>query len=132
MTRKTFWQAIRYFLVFFVSNFPFYIYAIYDFTRVYPPTSIVFIYIIVWPMFGVFNSFVYFRARFLTHRERNPEMSRVHSLLAVLDLGFGCCLKKQSDENEVPPNVSDLIADDDDLNSPLFRDEASYSSGANL
>jgi len=57
MTRRTFWQAIRYFLVFFISNLPFFIYAVYDIALVYAPVSITFIYTIVWPMFGVFNSF---------------------------------------------------------------------------
>ena len=129
MTTRTFWQSIRYFLVFFISNLPFYIYAVYDIILDYPPVAIAYIYVIVWPMFGVFNSFVYFRPRYLSYRGKNPERSWIHCVLAVLDIKLWSCCNRPSTDESVPPSVSDLIIDDEDLSSPLFQDEASYSSG---
>mmetsp|Transcript_31110 Transcript_31110/g.65650 ORF Transcript_31110/g.65650 Transcript_31110/m.65650 type:complete len:366 (+) Transcript_31110:328-1425(+) len=129
MTRKTFWQAVRYFLVFFITNLPFYIYAVYDIIQASPPISITFIYIIVWPMFGVFNSFVYFRPRYLSYSMKNPEKSWIHCLLTVLDINL-VSWSSRSDAS-VPPSVSGLI-DDEDLSSPLFSEEGSVNGGENL
>lgn len=52
LTRKTFWQAIRYFLVYFVSHLPFYAFAIFDLMREPIPPAAALLYATVWPMFG--------------------------------------------------------------------------------
>lgn len=122
MTRKTFWQAVRYFLVFFVSNIPFYIYAVYDIVKSYPPIPVAFIFVIVWPMFGVSNSFVYFRARYLSFKEKNPDKSLTQCVLTVLDIDLGSWFRK-SDESVVPPSISDLVGAEN-LESPLFQEES--------
>lgn len=121
MTQKTFWQGLRLFLVFFITNLPRYIYAIYDLTRHDPPTTITFIYVIVWPLFGVFNSFAYFRPRYLSYRQKNPEKSMIHCLFSALDIHPSFCSRK-SDES-IPPISSDLMDYGEDFNSPLFREE---------
>lgn len=122
MTRKTFWQAIRYILVFFISNLPFYIYAVIDVIRVIPPYEIAIIYATVWPMFGVLNSFAYFRPRYLSYRERNKDKLMLQCLLAVVEIDLRCWCSR-SDEN-IPPNINQVI-EDGDLNNPLFQEESS-------
>lgn len=82
-------------------------------------------------MFGVSNSFVYFRARYLSHKDKNPERSWIHCYLTVLDVDLGSWFIR-SEESVSPPNVLDLIDDDDDLSSPLFHEEGSHNGGENL
>lgn len=128
MTNKTFWQSIRYISVFFISNLPFYIYAVFDMVRKRPPLWVVYIYATVWPLFGVFNSLAYFRPKYLSYRQRNTEKSNLDCLLAVMniDLSCCCCCFNQSSDESVPPKVHHLI-DDEDLSSPLFQDERSFT-----
>lgn len=127
MTNRAQWQAIRYISVFFVSNVPFYIFAVYDMLHQIPPDAITYIYAILWPMFGAFNSFAYFRPRYMSYRTKNPEKSCMLCLCTILDIDFmGSCCRK-SDES-VPPSVSELI-EDDDLGSPLFREESNSVNG---
>ena len=92
MTQKTFWQATRYFLVFFISMVPFYIFAFYDCLRLAPPDWVTILYVILWPNFGVFNSFVYFRQRYLSYKLKNPQSSCIKGYLVILELD--CCTSK--------------------------------------
>jgi len=122
LTHKTLWQAIRYFLVYFISNLPLYVHCGFDLASVSTPVDIAILYATVSPMFGVFNSFAYFRPRYLSYREKYPEKSCIHCYSKVLEIDLGCwCIT--SDES-VPPNVNQVI-EDSDLNSPLFQEESS-------
>lgn len=129
MSDRAFWSAVRYISVFFVSNLPFYIYAFFDITREFAPIAITYLYVIIWPMFGVFNSFAYFRPKYLSYRAKNPDKSLIFCLCIVLDIDLGSWLSR-SDES-VPPSVAELI-DDDDLGSPLFQEEAGFSGRSTL
>jgi len=140
MTNKAFWQAIRYITVFLVSNLPFYVYFAYDIKWAYPPLAAGYIYVIVWPLFGVSNAFVYFRPRYLSYRDKNREKRWIQCVFYVLDVDLGSptwfsttwfsttWFSSRSDESDVPPTVSELI-DEDDLESPLFQEENSSHNG---
>lgn len=124
MTKKAFWQAIRYISVFVISNLPFYVVAFFDLSKAKSPRPIIFVYAIVWPMFGVFNAIAYFRPKYVSYRERNQELSWIVCLCNILNTpSLGAWMSSGPSLNEsVPPNVADLL-EDGDLGSPLFQDE---------
>lgn len=95
----------------------------------------VYIYVTIWPCFGVFNSLAYFRPKYLSYRELNKHKSRMECLCTVLHIDIGGCCKKS--EDIMPPNINGVLAEED-LSSPLFGDERSIAdehsiaSGAGL
>ncbi|KAL7537879.1 hypothetical protein ACHAWF_005928 [Thalassiosira exigua] len=120
LSDKAFWQSVRYFSVFFISNLPFYIFAIYDVTSGVPPVWIALIYAIFWPLFGVFNSFVYFRPRYLSYRKKNADKSWMDGICSVLEIDLRSSHWRMTES--VPPRISELNdEEEDDLSSLLFQ-----------
>ncbi|KAL7441498.1 hypothetical protein ACHAXM_011545 [Skeletonema potamos] len=119
-------QALRYVTVFFIPNIAFIIWAIIDIFHIQISThvwlAVLYLYVIVWPMFGALNALVYFRLRFLNERRSNPDAAW------TILIGKTFTISPLSNRTSTPPQISALIDEDDNLSSPLFEDESATGS----
>lgn len=139
-TIKTAWQGIRYIGAFTMAYLTLYIFMGYRFVdpNRMPPTALVYMNIILTPLLGFFNSFVYFRPRYITYRGKNPDKRRIVCLGSVfnVDLDYESRSSKLREKMSsiARRSVSGTSADrtgsglsggnssDSDLTSPLFQD----------
>ena len=127
-------QSLRYVSVFFIPNIAFIIWAVIDIVEIQPSQSVyyamIYLYVVVWPLFGALNSLVYFRLRFINERRSNPEASWTNLMRKTFTI---TPLSIRSNTNETHPLRISALIDEDDLSSPLFEDEsASGSNGVSL
>lgn len=127
-------QSLRYVSVFFIPNIAFIIWAVIHIVEIQPSQSVyyamIYLYVVVWPLFGALNSLVYFRLRFINERRSNPEASWTNLMRKTFTI---TPLSIRSNTNETHPLRISALIDEDDLSSPLFEDEsASGSNGVSL
>lgn len=85
-TNKTIWQGIRYVGAFMLAYFSMYIITGYRMTEKAAPEVVAYMGIILTPLLGLFNSFVYFRPRYIVYRENNIDDTRITALANVFDI----------------------------------------------
>lgn len=118
-TIKTSWQGIRYIGAFVLAYFTLYVFYGYQLAGQTPPASVMYLHIILTPLLGLFNSFVYFRPRYITYRDNNPSASRVTCMGNVFNVDVDyiqASLAKYGDGDGACG-----LDEGDDLESPLFR-----------
>ena len=122
-------QSLLFSTVFFIPNIAFIIWGVIDICHIelseHGWNVVSYIYVILWPLFGFFNSLVYFRLRYLNEKRSSPEAT--WSYLIGKTLSIPLLSRRRSTDETLPPQVSSLI-DEDDLYSPLFEDESAYGS----
>jgi hypothetical protein len=121
-------QALRYVIVFFIPNIAFIIWAIVDIFNIQMSYNVFFavlyLYVVVWPLFGVLNALVYFRLRYLNERRSNPDAAWT----ILIGKTFTISPLSLSTRSSTPSQISALIDEDDYLSSPLFEDESATGS----
>ena len=84
---------------------------------------VVYIYAILWPLFGFLNSIVYFRLRYKSEKRNMPNASLTCLIGKTLSITPLSSLSAELDS--IPPRISSsLIDDEDDLFGPLLRGES--------
>lgn len=147
-TTKTAWQGLRYVGAFFLAYFTLFIFAGYRIAEKVPPLAIFYLHLILTPMLGLFNSFVYFRPRYIAHRDANPDDSWILNLGSIFNVSLDYLEARRSKFSSrtsgtlsrrfTTGSVSATIASrfaggsgsersgndgsDGDLTSPLFQD----------
>lgn len=143
-TRKTIWQGMRYVGAFALAYFSLYIITIYRWLNKVPPNSIGYLVMILPPLLGLFNSFVYFRPRFIAYRENNVDSSWVSALGNVFDINLDYLSESSSrmskrlsslSRRSIAGTIGSRMAsgsstggdsiDGGDLTSPLFQADGS-------
>jgi len=126
-------QSLRYLTAFFIPNIAFIIWGVMDISNIELSDNgwliAVYLYVILWPLFGALNSLVYFRLRYLNEKKSNPEAT--WSSLIGKTLSIHPPSRRSTANETLPPPISSLI-DEDDLYSPLFEDESAYGSNEGL
>jgi len=132
---KTAWQGIRYVGAFLASHVALYVTTYYRFTKQALPNWVVLMNIILLPLLGVFNAFVYFRPRYIAFKEKNPDKSRISRFgNAVFNVNLDYLESSHSIKQRLSKTVRGLPTRmsrqsiggdraDSDLVSPLFQDE---------
>jgi len=127
-------QSLRYLTAFFIPNIAFIIWGVIDICHIelseHGRNVVSYIYVILWPLFGLFNSLVYFRLRYLNEKKRSSPEATWSSLIGKT-LSIPLLSRRRSTDETLPPHFSSLI-DEDDLYSPLFEDESAYGSNEGL
>ena len=121
-------QSLRYVTAFLIPNIAFMIWAVCDIFNLPMSESmftvIIYLYVVLWPLFGFMVSFVYFRLRYLNERKSNPdapwtfvigETFTIHSLSI-----------RSSNNSNLPPVYS--FSGESDLSSPLFEESATAAT----
>ena len=95
LTMESFWQGMCYIGTFAFSWIPWLVFGFreYIYHQIDPLTY--YVMLLITPLHGVMNAFVYFRPRFKSERGRNPNDSRCKSLMEVLQI---TCYKNKSKE----------------------------------
>ncbi|KAL7536464.1 hypothetical protein ACHAWF_005470 [Thalassiosira exigua] len=127
-TRKTFWQGIRYILAFFFAYSPLYILTYFKFMGRFPPPWVYYLNITLTPLLGLFNSFAYFRPRYLAYKERNPDATLAARLRNVFNISVddGASGSMGGGSRQTSSGGEDL---EGDLGSPLFQPSDASSDG---
>lgn len=143
-TRKTIWQGMRYVGAFALAYFSLYIITIYRWLNKVPPICIGYLVMILPPLLGLFNSFVYFRPRFIAYRENNVDSSWISALGNVFDINLDYLSESSSrmskrlssiSRRSIAGTIGSRMAsgsstggdsiDGGDLTSPLFQADGS-------
>ncbi|KAL7550171.1 hypothetical protein ACHAWF_013420 [Thalassiosira exigua] len=116
-TIRTFWQGMRYVGAFMLAYFTLYVYNVYyHHTRTMPPKPVIYLHLITTPSLGLFNSYVYFRPRYLTYRERNPNDAWIKCLCNVFNVDLDLSLQIERNDSESGGTIQE-----EDLATPLFQ-----------
>ena len=144
-TIKTAWQGLRYIGAFILAYITLYILTIYRNLGTEVPPALVFAMLVLTSLLGVFNSFVYFRPRYITYRDNNPNDSWLICLANVFNVDLDYLDSRRenlsrrissiSRKSVASLKLSSTISggtrsersesdsvEDSDLTSPLFRD----------
>ncbi|KAL7527032.1 hypothetical protein ACHAWF_002008 [Thalassiosira exigua] len=116
-TMATFWQGMRYMGAFMLSYLSLYIFSFYRLRRLVPPAPFVYIHLVLIPLLGFFNSFVYFHPSYKKYRERNPGEGWIRGLAHVLHIDLDCCKNAVSRRRIESADGQSL---DGDITNPLF------------
>lgn len=121
-------QSLRYVTAFLIPNIAFMIWAVCDIFNIQMSetmfTVFIYLYVVLWPLFGFMVSFVYFRLRYINERKSNPdapwtfvigETFTIHSLSI-----------RSSNNSNLPPVYS--FSGESDLSSPLFEESATATA----
>eukprot|EP00804_Cyclotella_cryptica_P016466 CCRYP_004687-RB/>CCRYP_004687-RB protein AED:0.02 eAED:0.02 QI:749/1/1/1/1/1/2/219/222 len=132
-TIKTAWQGIRYVGAYTAGYILFYIYLIYETTTYEPSISLLYACVIITPLQGFFNAFVYFRPRYIAYKECNPDKKRVERINAVFNLDLDLLSSFSSIhvgpsgsklQGSLQGNAVENSQDDGDLSSPLIEEDS--------
>jgi hypothetical protein len=143
-------EGLRYIGAFFLAYFTLYIFTACRLTNRMPPLAILYMHWILTPLLGFFNSFVYFRPRYLTYRDNNPDESWIICLSNVFNIDLDylensrskalerlSTISRRSISRSVTSTLSrgwtgsgsefqsESSTTDGDLTSPLFQDDSS-------
>lgn len=121
-------QSLRYVTAFLIPNIAFMIWAVCDIFNIQMSetmfTVFIYLYVVLWPLFGFMVSFVYFRLRYINERKSNPnapwtfvigETFTIHSLSI-----------RSSNNSNLPPVYS--FSGESDLSSPFFGESATATA----
>jgi len=90
-TIKAGWQGIRYICVFTISYIWTYIFMVWNVTEKKRGTgfaAIFYIHVIINPFVGFGNAFVYFKPRYNSYKDGNPDKTMVDGIYHVLNIHF--------------------------------------------
>ena len=115
-TNKAYWQGFRYIGGFTLSYIWIYVFMIWNIageSRGIGFVVLFYFHVLLNPLAGFFNAYVYFRPRYDCHREQHPTVSRMDCICHVLDIGIQwchhineCCRK----HNQLSPEEAALIS----------------------
>mmetsp|Transcript_31777 Transcript_31777/g.66820 ORF Transcript_31777/g.66820 Transcript_31777/m.66820 type:complete len:293 (+) Transcript_31777:391-1269(+) len=142
-TIKTAWQGIRYIGAFMLAYISLYIFPAFRLTNKLPPDALIYVNLTLPPLLGFFNSFVYFRPRWITYRENNPDKSWIVCLGTIfnVDLDYlpeltrrASSISRRSITTSISrfntgSGLSGGNTSDEDLTSPLFKDSVESRDG---
>ena len=121
-------QSLRYVTAFLIPNIVFMIWAVCDIFNMQMSESMfyvfMYLYVVLWPLFGFMVSCVYVRLLYINKRKSNPdapwtfvigETFTIHSLST-----------RSSNNSNLPPVYS--FSGESDLSSPLFEESATAAT----
>ena len=87
LTVKTAWRGIEYIGVYFICYLPSFVSLGYRASgNLDIPDVIDYLYVILLPLLGFFNAFVYFRPRYMNYKKCNPDSSWIVCMKSVLQV----------------------------------------------
>mmetsp|Transcript_14944 Transcript_14944/g.34699 ORF Transcript_14944/g.34699 Transcript_14944/m.34699 type:complete len:375 (-) Transcript_14944:3999-5123(-) len=111
-TRRTYKQGVRYVVSYLICWMPTFIWAIIDHSHG-PPVVLVYMNLIIAPLWGFFLGGVYFVPRYETYREKNPSGGRLQALVHVLNIDIDLLETTLASVDDTTGNETTLASDDD-------------------
>ncbi|EJK67748.1 hypothetical protein THAOC_11181 [Thalassiosira oceanica] len=111
-TRRTYKQGVRYVVSYLICWMPTFIWAIIDHSHG-PPVVLVYMNLIIAPLWGFFLGGVYFVPRYETYREKNPSGGRLQALVHVLNIDIDLLETTLASVDDTIGNETTLASDDD-------------------
>ncbi|KAL7546427.1 hypothetical protein ACHAWF_009761 [Thalassiosira exigua] len=139
-TVKSSWQGLRYIGAFVLAYSTLYIISFYRVTKHIPSAAVVYLLIILLPLLGLFNAFVYFRPRYITYKEKHPDESWVTCLGNIFNIDLDYVEEQRKSMKSIGRRLSsisklgsisrltthdsgDNSSDNGDLTSPLVQNK---------
>lgn len=113
-TRRTYKQGVRYVVSYLVCWMPTFIWAIIVTLSSHGlSVTLVYVNLIIAPLWGFFLGGVYFVPRYETYREKNPSEGRLQALAHVLNIDIDLHETPLASDDDTTGNETTLASDDD-------------------